>query len=133
MKYLVCLTGAAIIFLSSQSSFGQDITGAQLLDFCNAPMSDGSNPTDDWKPMSCVMYISGFVSAFAEMEGWKVHLHRSISNDLFCPNGDVSIHEYTTVFKSFIMRQKEFSERPAQQSLMAALVQGFPCKQGPIQ
>lgn len=104
------------------------LTGAQLADFCNTSLTDTSNPADDWKQTSCVMFIYGFTSAHGLVNNLQADDHHPAEfKPLYCASKVTGIDQYETVFRAYAIANPTQLNQPAENSLFAAFSVAFPC------
>lgn len=126
-RILVVFALAFALFAELSPATAQLISGAQLLDFCQASLSATSDPADDWKKLSCAGVIYGFTSAHETVRNLQAEESVSDFKPLYCAPKDTSVGDYITIFTAYALVNRDKLSVDASQSLFPALMLAFPC------
>jgi hypothetical protein len=124
----VVLGAAAVMLTLPVASAAQELTGAQLADFCKSLPTNTSNPADDWQSLTCISFIYGFTAAHQMVLVFQSDTkHPEEFKPLYCAPKDTSEDDYETIFKAYAIANPGQLSQPAENNLFAAFSLAFPC------
>lgn len=128
MRLAVTLIGFSL-FLVPVSTTGQaqQLTGAQLAEYCKAMPTTASDPAEDWKGMACVTFIDGFTQAHEMVRAIQEGGPHQDFKPLYCAPKEVSIADYQAIFLRYAAANPKAMAEPAENGLFEAFTLAFPC------